>query len=423
LQPPQKAIVASQLHKVEEEEKGDRQIWLRVTSSCCRCHARATSSRSWSSPTASPTRASRSPSSTRRWTTRWWWPRCRRAAPRSSGSGGSTSPPSPTASPATRTARTSTSSSTPTRAKLIEDGVLNEKGWPERQETLQLAPGMPPLHTSLLSWNNSGAAEGQHIIFDLVCRNNKFNDDLAEMTVCNSFHEAEPAVFKLFPDLLPIGPLVADRELRRPVGHFLPEDAGCLDWLDAQPDGSVVYVAFGSLAIFDARQFQELAVGLELTGRPFLWVVRPDFTPGLSTAWLDAFRRRVAGRGVIVEWCSQQRVLAHAAVACFVSHCGWNSTLEGVRNGVPFLCWPYFCDQFLDRSYITAVWRTGLAVAAGEEDGVVTRDEVRSKVEQVVGDGEIRERARLLRDTARACVSEGGSSHKNFRKFIDLLSE
>jgi hypothetical protein len=282
---------------------------------------------------------------------------------------------------------------------------------------------MPPLHTSLLSWNNSGAAEGQHIIFDLVCRNNKFNDDLAEMTVCNSFHEAEPAVFKLFPDLLPIGPLVADRELRRPVGHFLPEDAGCLDWLDAQPDGSVVYVAFGSLAIFDARQFQELAVGLELTGRPFLWVVRPDFTPGLSTAWLDAFRRRVAGRGVIVEWCSQQRVLAHAAVACFVSHCGWNSTLEGVRNGVPFLCWPYFCDQFLDRSYITAVWRTGLAVAAGEEDGVVTRDEVRSKVEQVVGDGEIRERARLLRDTARACVSEGGSSHKNFRKFIDLLSE
>uniref|UniRef100_A0A0E0P1I9 Glycosyltransferase n=1 Tax=Oryza rufipogon TaxID=4529 RepID=A0A0E0P1I9_ORYRU len=307
--------------------------------------------------------------------------------------------------------------------KLIEDGVLNEKGWPERQETLQLAPGMPPLHTSLLSWNNSGAAEGQHIIFDLVCRNNKFNDDLAEMTVCNSFHEAEPAVFKLFPDLLPIGPLVADRELRRPVGHFLPEDGGCLDWLDAQPDGSVVYVAFGSMAIFDARQFQELAVGLELTGRPFLWVVRPDFTPGLSTAWLDAFRCRVAGRGVIVEWCSQQRVLAHAAVACFVSHCGWNSTLEGVLNGVPFLCWPYFCDQFLDRSYITAVWRTGLAVAAGEEDGVVTRDEVRSKVEQVVGDGEIRERARLLRDTARACVSEGGSSHKNFRKFIDLLSE
>ncbi|EAZ28640.1 hypothetical protein OsJ_12649 [Oryza sativa Japonica Group] len=277
--------------------------------------------------------------------------------------------------------------------KLIEDGVLNEKGWPERQETLQLAPGMPPLHTSLLSWNNAGAAEGQHIIFDLVCRNNKFNDDLAEMTICNSFHEAEPAVFKLFPTSSPSA--------------------------RSSPTAS----SAAPMAIFDARQFQELAVGLELTGRPFLWVVRPDFTPGLSTAWLDAFRCRVAGRGLIVEWCSQQRVLAHAAVACFVSHCGWNSTLEGVRNGVPFLCWPYFCDQFLDRSYITAVWRTGLAVAAGEEDGVVTRDEVRSKVEQVVGDGEIRERARLLRDTARACVSEGGSSHKNFRKFIDLLSE
>ncbi|KAF0915038.1 hypothetical protein E2562_033166 [Oryza meyeriana var. granulata] len=306
--------------------------------------------------------------------------------------------------------------------KLIEDGVLNEKGWPERQETLQLAPGMPPLHTSLLSWNNAGAPEGQHIIFDLVCRNNRLND-LAEMTVCNSFHEAEAGVFKLFPDILPIGPLFADREFRRPVGHFLPEDTRCLEWLDAQPDGSVVYVAFGSMAIFDPRQFQELAEGLELTGRPFLWVVRPDFTPGLSKPWLDGFRRRVAaGRGMIVSWCSQQRVLAHAAVACFVSHCGWNSTLEGVRNGVPFLCWPYFCDQFLDRSYVTAVWRTGLTVSPSE-DGVVTREEVRSKVEQVVGDAEIRERARLLRDTARACISEGGSSNKNFKKFIDLLSE
>ncbi|KAL5217122.1 hypothetical protein ABZP36_017806 [Zizania latifolia] len=307
--------------------------------------------------------------------------------------------------------------------KLIEDGVLNDKGWPVREETLHLAPGVPPLHTSLLSWNNSGDPNGQHIIFDLVVRNTKLND-LAEIVVCNSFHEAEAGVFKLSPNILPIGPLFADLEFRRPVGVFLPEDMSCLKWLDAQPDGSVVYVSFGSMAIFDQRQFQELAEGLELTGRPFLWVVRPDFTPGLSKPWLDDFQRRVAagGKGMVVSWCSQQRVLAHPAVACFVSHCGWNSTTEGVRNAVPFLCWPYFCDQFLDRSYITSVWRNGLAVSPGA-DGVVTKEEMRSKVEQVVGDAEIRERARLLRDTARACISEGGSSHENFKRFIDLLSE
>jgi UDP:flavonoid glycosyltransferase YjiC (YdhE family) len=68
-----------------------------------------------------------------------------------------------------------------------------------------------------------------------------------------------------------------------------------------------------------------------------------------------------------------------------MSHCGWNSTMEGVRNGVPFVCWPYFCDQHLDRSYICDMWRTGLAVSQGE-DGIVTKEEVSSKVEQVIGD-------------------------------------
>lgn len=75
---------------------------------------------------------------------------------------------------------------------------------------------MPPLHTSLLSWNNAGAPEGQHIIFQLVCRNNKLND-LAEITVCNSFLEAEPGAFGLFPSILPIGPLFADAGDRKSV--------------------------------------------------------------------------------------------------------------------------------------------------------------------------------------------------------------
>jgi hypothetical protein len=190
----------------------------------------------------------------------------------------------------------------------IRAATILAAGLPRLHETFQLAPGMPPLHTSQLSWNNAGAPEGQHIIFDLVTRNNKLME-LAEIAVCNSFHEAEAGAFKLFPDVvLPIGPLFADPEFVKPVGHFLPEDARCVSWLDAQAEGSVVYVAFGSMAIFDARQFEELAEGLELTGRPFLWVVRPDFTPGLNKAWLAEFQRRVAGRGMIVSWCSQQQV-------------------------------------------------------------------------------------------------------------------
>ncbi|KAJ1258920.1 hypothetical protein BS78_10G113000 [Paspalum vaginatum] len=306
--------------------------------------------------------------------------------------------------------------------KLIEEGLIGDHGWPERDETLQLCPGMPPLQTSLMPWmDKTGVPIAHPAVFEVSSRINKFTD-IAEVVVCNSFHEAEAGALKLFPNILPIGPLFADGELRKPVGHFLPEDERCITWLDARPDRSVVYVAFGSMAIFAPRQFEELAVGLELTGRPFLWVVRPDFTLGLDKAWLHEFRQRVAGKGMIVSWCSQQQVLAHRAVACFVSHCGWNSTMEGVRNGVPFLCWPYFCDQFLNRSYITSVWRTGLPVAP-DADGIITREELRGKVEQVVGDAEIRERARLFKDAARRCISPGGSSYENFESFLKLLSE
>jgi hypothetical protein len=137
-------------------------------------------------------------------------------------------------------------------------------------------------------------------------------ENLGDVVICNSFNEAEVATFKLYPDILPIGPLFADRELKKPVGHFLPEDESCIKWLDAQPDQSVVYVAFGSMAIFDSRQFEELAEGLELTGHPFLWVVRPDFTVGLSKAWLVEFQQRIVGKGIIVSWCSQQQVTAVA---------------------------------------------------------------------------------------------------------------
>ncbi|KQK13117.1 hypothetical protein BRADI_1g08177v3 [Brachypodium distachyon] len=306
--------------------------------------------------------------------------------------------------------------------KMIQDGFIDEKGIPKRQGTYEVAPKMPPIYASHMPWSLDGPPDEEQAVFELMS-GYAHSPILAEITVCNSFLDAETTAFELFPDIVPIGPLFADQELRKPVGQFWPEDASCLEWLDARARSSVVYVAFGSLTTFNPRQFQELAEGLELTGRPFLWVVRPDFTSGgLSKAWFDEFQSRVAGNGMIVSWCPQQQVLAHPSVACFVSHCGWNSTTEGVRNGVPILCWPYFADQFANRSYICDIWMTGLAVAAGE-DGVVTKEEVRSKLEQVIGDEGIGERARVLRDAARSSIVEGGSSYENFKKFIDLLME
>jgi hypothetical protein len=76
--------------------------------------------------------------------------------------------------------------------------------------------------------------------------------------------------------------------------------------------------------------------------------------------------------------------------------------MEGVRNGVPFLCWSRLkVDQYTNRNYVCDIWRTGLAVSPGE-DGVVTKEEVSSKVEQIIGDHGIADRTRMLGDELRA---------------------
>lgn len=123
----------------------------------------------------------------------------------------------------------------------------------------------------------------------------------------------------------------------------------------------------------------------------------------------------------MVGWAPQQRVLSHPSVACFVSHCGWNSTMEGVCGGVPFLCWPYFADQFLNQSYIVEVWRVGLRLEKGRS-GVVAAGEIVEKVEILLGDGGYKDRVRSLGSKTVESV-RGGSSCKNLTSFVEWIKD
>jgi len=205
---------------------------------------------------------------------------------------------------------------------------------------------------------------------------------------------------------------------------YTPLTAVTKAWLDARPARSAVYVSFGSLAKPDVVQMAEMAEGLYDSGKAFLWVVRASEISKLP----ENFAGKSKERGLIVAWSPQLEVLAHPAVGCFVTHCGWNSTMEAVANGVPLLCWPYFTDQFLNQSYICDVWRTGLKVprpAAGGGGGVTTglvgRDVVRGKVEELLGDAGTKARALSLRELARRAVGEDGSSRRNLTRFADLV--
>ncbi|KAK9118884.1 hypothetical protein Scep_016977 [Stephania cephalantha] len=195
-------------------------------------------------------------------------------------------------------------------------------------------------------------------------------------------------------------------------GHFWPEDSTCLSWLDQQPASSVIYVAFGSHTMLDNRRIEEPSLGLELLGQPFLWVVGPDITKGEAIEYPDEFIKRVASRGRIVGWAPQRDVLAHPSVSCFLSHCGWNSTIEGLSMGIPFLCWPYFADQFLNESYICDVWKVGLKLKA-TVNGLISRYEIKTKVAMLLGDEQIKANSMEVKEMAVKNGSHSGASSKN----------
>ncbi|WCJ25599.1 UDP-Glycosyltransferase superfamily protein [Euphorbia peplus] len=209
-----------------------------------------------------------------------------------------------------------------------------------------------------------------------------------------------------------------------PISHnqnsgaqFWKEDPTCLKWLDQQPPNSVIYVAFGSFTIFNQTQFEQLALALQLTNKPFLWVVRPENEVSQTQEYPDGFEGK---NGRIVGWVPQHKVLSHPSIACFVSHCGWNSTIEGISNGVPFLCWPYFGDQFLNKGYICDIWKVGLGLEK-DEMGIIRKEELKGKIEELIGDKGIKERCLRIMKIMRNNVEEGGDSLTNFNKFIKWL--
>ncbi|XVE56836.1 hypothetical protein DITRI_Ditri04bG0042600 [Diplodiscus trichospermus] len=215
--------------------------------------------------------------------------------------------------------------------QLLEDGIINSDGIIMKDEPISLSKDFPSWSNSDIGWKSSDPVHQKAILgfYSIVPEYAKFCDWI----LCNSLHELDSSVLKLIPNVLPIGPLLAINHSGVFAGNTLSEDSTCLDWLDRQTAGSVIYVAFGSSTIICAQQVDELALGLELAGYPFLWVVRPNYIDGSTAKFPDGFKNRVAEHAKFVEWAPQEKVLAHPSVSCFISQCGWNSTMEGLSMG------------------------------------------------------------------------------------------
>ncbi|VVA96130.1 unnamed protein product [Arabis nemorensis] len=295
--------------------------------------------------------------------------------------------------------------------KLVDDGLIDPDGTPRVNKSIQLCPAMPKMETDKFVWVCLKNRESQRNIFQLMLQNNK-SIESTDWLLCNSVYELETAAFGLSPKILPIGPIGWAHSESTSLGSFLPQDRDCLDWLDRQIPGSVVYVAFGSFGFMSKAQLEELAIGLELTKRPVLWVTGSGDQPPLKL---------VSDRVKLVRWAPQREVLSHRAIGCFVSHCGWNSTLEGAENGIPFLCIPYFADQFINKEYICDVWKIGLGLER-DERGMVPRLEVKKKIDEIMGDdGEYKKRAMMVKEIVVKSIAKDGISHDNLRKFVKWI--
>ncbi|XP_054800979.1 UDP-glycosyltransferase 73C3-like [Prosopis cineraria] len=218
------------------------------------------------------------------------------------------------------------------------------------------------------------------------------------------------------------------------AGHYYTK------WLDSWPARSVIYVCLGSLNRVTPEQLMELGLGLEATERPFIWVLRGAYKRDEAEKLLseDGLEERVKGRGILIRgWAPQVLILSHAAIGAFLTHCGWNSTLEGICSGVPLITFPLFGEQFYNEKVIVQVVQTGVRVGCervvhlGEEEDFgavqVRREQVKEAVEKALGEDEdsrrIRERARLLAEKAEKAVEKGGSSFLDMSLLIDDITQ
>ncbi|KAM0050341.1 putative hydroquinone glucosyltransferase [Helianthus debilis subsp. tardiflorus] len=254
---------------------------------------------------------------------------------------------------------------------------------------------------------------------------------MADGIVVNSFKGLESGAIEALqqdepgkPPIYPVGPLIQSGSVESNKGV---NESSCLKWLDGQPCGSVLYICFGSGGTLSSEQVTELAMGLELSEQRFIWVVR---TPNdiAEASFFDShgqegtfdflpktFLEKTKNHGLVVpNWAPQAQILSHRSTGGFVTHCGWNSVLETIVQGVRMIVWPLYAEQKMNALMLAE----GLKVAMRaklNENGIVDRLEI-VRVFKGLFEGDegeaIKIRTQELKEAALSALSNDGYSTK-----------
>ncbi|KAL3502599.1 hypothetical protein ACH5RR_037048 [Cinchona calisaya] len=260
--------------------------------------------------------------------------------------------------------------------------------------------------------------------------------------IINSFFELESHAIqalcndKTIPPVFAIGPVL---NLKGSNGQN-QEAEMIVKWLDLQPDSSVVFLCFGSAGSFDGDQVKEIAQGLERSGYRFLWSLRrpppqgkiefPGDYENLEEVLPEGFLQRTAEVGKVIGWAPQVEVLSHSAVGGFVSHCGWNSTLESVWCGVPMATWPLYAEQQVNAFLmvkdlemaveIKMDFRKDFNTVGNDKYEILSADVIENGIKHLMDpENEIRNKVNEMKEKSRLTLNEGGSSSASLRYFVD----
>ncbi|XP_074263986.1 UDP-glycosyltransferase 74E1-like [Silene latifolia] len=259
------------------------------------------------------------------------------------------------------------------------------------------------------------------------------NLDKADMLLFNQFDKlVEPGevlewMSKTF-NVKTIGPTLPssylDKRIKDDVDYgfhaFNLDNNTCMDWLNTKPPRSVVFIAFGSSVHYSNEQMTEIALALKQQPNNFLWAVRNTEQKKLPSNFIE----ETSDKGLLISWVPQLDVLTHDSIACFVTHCGYNSITEALSFGVPMLSVPQFLDQPVDAHFVEQVWGAGITVKRNE-NGLVVQDEIVRCLQELMNGPraeEIRENVGRWRVLAKDALDEGGSSDKHFDEIIEWVA-
>ncbi|GAU99423.1 hypothetical protein RvY_10429 [Ramazzottius varieornatus] len=259
-------------------------------------------------------------------------------------------------------------------------------------------------------------------------------------SIClNSFEDLEPDFVK---NLKTVAPNVADTPtyflgpLLPSVSDFAEQKteyaANVVKWLDQQKDKSVIYVSFGSIALPSAEQIQEITKALLATKRPFIWSLEKQAQSTLPLECCKHLNNCEKQSDLadcpylIASWQPQKEILAHPATGLFIGHCGWNSTIESIGNGVPKLALPMFGDQHENAELVEKIG-CGIMIPNISQRGerLVPAEEILTNIKAITGeqDGSNGKKvnyygnAKEYSAKAHEAISPSGKSTRDFHNF------